>query len=101
MQRWAIVLLVAGLLAGCSGGGYWHDATHRPDTPGSGSAQEATGPTVDPAAPAAHSALPRAALKLGRQSGGDPPLLAIATGSVMLVALVLGVYTILLAYRRP
>ena len=99
MRRLGIALIIAGLLVGCDGSGYWHDAAHRPRTPGSGSLQEATGPTIDPAAPDTHSALPRAALKLGRRSAGDPPLLAILTGSVLLVALALGVYTIRLAYR--
>jgi len=101
MRRLGIALIIAGLLAGCDGGGYWHDVTHRPRTPGSGSLQEATGPTVDPAAPDTHSALPRAALELGRRSAGDPPLLGILTGSVLLIALGLGIYTIRLAYRRP
>jgi len=101
MRRLGLALVLAGALtAACDGGGYWHDATHRPATPGSGSPQEATGPTMDPAAAESHSALPRAALQLGRRWRGDPPVLGIVTGSVLLVALGLGVYTILLAYRR-
>jgi hypothetical protein len=102
MRRTGLALVLAATLcAGCGGGGYWHDATHRPTTPGSGSIAEATGPTVDPRALDAHSALPREALRLGRRWGGDPPILGIVTGSVLLVGLAMAVYTIRLVYRRP
>jgi hypothetical protein len=38
---------------------------------------------------------------MGRTAKGDLPALGVLTGSVLLVALVLGVYTVRLVYRRP
>ena len=97
MRRPRFLLAVLALvLAGCTG--YLQDATHRPG-PSAGTPSASTGPTADPEAHT--SALPRAVVALGRESRGDLPILGFLTGSVLLVALVLGVYTIALAYRRP
>jgi hypothetical protein len=38
---------------------------------------------------------------MGRNSKGDLPVLGVLTGSVLLMALGLGVYTVALVYRRP
>ena len=95
MRRLAAALAVLVVFAaGCSG--YRQDATHR-SAPSAGAAVSATGPNAEPDA---HSALPREVLKLGRESKGDLPLLGFLTGSVMLVALGLGLYTIALVSRR-
>ena len=95
MRRLTAVLILAVLVAGCSG--YRQDATHR-SAPSAGAAVSATGPTADP--DAYHAALPRAVLKMGRDAKGDLPVLGALTGTVLLVALGLGLYTIALIHRR-
>ena len=82
-------------MTGCAG--YRQDATHRSE-PSAGVAASSTGPTADPEAHA--SALPRAVVAMGRSARGDLPLLGVLTGSVLLAALALGVYTIRLVYRQ-
>ena len=96
MRRLGIVLVVLALVTGCAG--YRQDATHRSE-PSAGTAASSTGPTADPDARA--SALPRAVVAMGRSARGDLPVLGALTGSVLLAALVLGVYTIRLVYRHP
>jgi uncharacterized protein YceK len=96
MQRVSLALVVLALLGGCAG--YRQDATHR-SAPSAGSEVSATGPTADPDAHT--SALPRAVIAMGRTAKGDLPALGVLTGSVLLAALVLGVYTVRLVYRRP
>jgi len=96
MRRLAAALAVLVVFAaGCSG--YRQDATHR-SAPSAGTAVSATGPNADP--DAYHAALPRAVLKAGRDAKGDLPVLGFLTGSVLLVALGLGLYTIALVSRR-
>jgi len=96
MRRLAAALAVLVVFAaGCSG--YRQDATHR-SAPSAGAAVSATGPNADP--DAYHAALPRAVLKAGRDAKGDLPVLGYLTGSVLLVALGLGLYTIALVSRR-
>ena len=96
MRRLSLALVVLALVSGCAG--YRQDATHR-SAPSAGAAVSATGPTADPDAHV--SALPRAVVAMGRSAKGDLPLLGILTGSVLLAALALGVYTVALVYRRP
>ena len=99
MQRFRFALALSMLLiAGCTGGGYWQDATHRPAGPSAGAPESATGPTADPDARV--SALPRAVVAMGREARGDLPILGVLTGSVLLIAVVLGVYTVGIAFRR-
>ena len=96
MRRFAVVLAVLALVTGCAG--YRQDATHR-SAPSAGADVSSTGPTADPEAHL--SALPRAVVRMGRDSRGDLPALGVLTGSVLLAALVLGVYTVRLVVRRP
>ena len=95
MRRLGVVLAVLALVTGCSG--YRQDATHR-SAPSAGADVSSTGPTADPDAHL--SALPRAVIRMGRDAKGDLPLLGVLTGSVLLAALVLGVYTVGLVVRR-
>ena len=95
MRRLALVLALLALVTGCAG--YRQDAQHR-SAPSSGDPTVSTGPTADPDAHG--SALPRAVVAMGRASRGDLPILGIVTGSVLLAAAVLGVYTVALVYRR-
>jgi hypothetical protein len=37
---------------------------------------------------------------MGREARGDLPILGVLTGSVLLIAVVLGVYTVGIAFRR-
>jgi hypothetical protein len=99
MRRLPVTLVALGLsLAACNAAGYRQDASHRPTTPSSGVPEVSTGPTADPAA---HPAgLPRAVVGMGRRWGGDLPPLGFLTGAVLLVALGLGVYTVLVGFRR-
>ena len=96
MRRLTLALVVLALASGCAG--YRQDATHR-SAPSAGAAVSATGPTADPEGHT--SALPRAVVAMGRTSKGDLPVLGALTGSVLLMALGLGVYTVALVYRRP
>jgi hypothetical protein len=59
--------------------------------------------TTSPAGVAddAPAALPQKVLERAREFRGNPIPLAVLTGTVLLVALVLGVYTLCLVYRRP
>jgi hypothetical protein len=97
MRRLRIAFaMLALLLAACTG--YRQDATHRPP-PSAGAPEVSTGPTADPAAHP--SALARTVVAVGTRSRGDLPVLGVATGVMLLVALGLGLYTIALVFRRP
>jgi hypothetical protein len=96
MRRLGVVFAVLALLTGCAG--YRQDATHR-SAPSAGADTSSTGPTADPEAHT--SALPRAVIKMGRDARGDLPVLGMLTGSVLLTAVGLGLYTISLVVRRP
>lgn len=87
--------MILALVTGCSG--YRQDATHR-SAPSAGADVSSTGPTADPDAHL--SALPRAVVRMGRDAGGDLPVLGVLIGAVLLVALGLGVYTVGLVYRQ-
>jgi|SRR5882762_371439 len=95
MRRLGVVLVILALVTGCSG--YRQDATHR-SAPSAGADVSSTGPTADPDAHL--SALPRAVVRMGRDAGGDLPVLGVLIGAVLLVALGLGVYTVGLVYRQ-
>src|SRR3954471_10789610 len=95
MRRFGIALAVLAVVTGCAG--YRQDATQR-SCPSAGGDVSSTGPTADPDAHL--SALPRAVIRMGRDAKGDLPVLGVLTGSVLLAALVLGVYTVGLVVRR-
>jgi hypothetical protein len=97
MQRLCTLLVLLALTA-CSAPGYRQDALHR--SPASAGAPEvSTGPTADPDAHG--SALPRALVARGRDWRGNVVPIGVMTGIVLLAALGLGVYTIVIAFRRP
>ena len=95
MRFLALLLVALSIATACSG--YRQDATHR-SVPSAGAPESATGPTADPDAHV--SALPRAVVAMGRNARGDLPLLGVLTGTALLTALGLGVYTVRLVYRR-
>jgi hypothetical protein len=89
-----VVVLSGALLSGCSYG----EPTQGPATGGTGTAAVATSPTAsDDPAP---SALPQAALQQARQFRGNPRLLAVFMGALLVAALALGAFTVGLAVRR-
>ena len=92
MQLTLILALCAVLLGGCGRGG-------EPTSGGPPRGDVATSPAgVDEDAPAA---LPHRVIQRAREFRGNPIPLGILTGTVLLVAFVLGVYTLYLVYRRP
>jgi hypothetical protein len=95
MKILAVALaLVAALAAGCAR----HAGVPGPAAGGAGSPREATSPTV--ASDEAPSALPARVLYRAREFRGNPVPLGVLTGAVLVVALGLGVVTLLNAYRR-
>ena len=97
LQRLAIVLVMVGVaLAGC---GRRDDGPPVPTAGVFGLGAQPTSPAggdLDAPAP-----LGDALIHLGRPFRGNPSALGILTGSVLVVALVMGVFTIRVAYRHP
>jgi hypothetical protein len=95
-RRVPVLMLAAVLLGGCGApGGATPSATPHglaltdvPTSPAGGVAD-------------APAALPERLIQRGRAFRGNPVPLGVLTGSVLLAAAVLGLYTLYLVYRRP
>jgi len=95
VRRLALVLVLSSLVLG--GCGSRVESTQRPTAPSLGALPTSPAGGADDTP----TALPEKLIQIARSFRGNPGPLGVLTATALLIALVLGAYTLFVAYREP